>query len=139
MIQILVLYASKCNTRLKIRLKFLPGGGAMYIQMMRACGSAPFSQNMTIYGYHGIVPMSSLLFINIVLRFFAYFLVKVLFCLNNNFTFSVYFECFCFVSVQSKHRNTLFRYRTETTETNLLFRIDSKLVSVPVSVVSNRN
>jgi type IV secretory pathway VirB3-like protein len=43
---------------------------------------------------------------------------------------------FCFVSVEPKHRNTLFRYRTET---NSLFRIVSKLVSVPVSVVSNRN
>ena len=27
-----------------------------------------------------------------------------------------------FVSVQSKHRNSLFRYRRETTETNILFR-----------------
>ncbi len=41
-----------------------------------------------------------------------------------------------FVSVQSKHRNSLFRYRTETTETKVLFRIVPKLVSVPVSVVS---
>jgi hypothetical protein len=44
-----------------------------------------------------------------------------------------------FVSVQSKHRNCLFRYRSETTETNVLFRIVPKIVSVPVSVVSNRN
>jgi hypothetical protein len=44
-----------------------------------------------------------------------------------------------FVSVQSKHRNSLFRYRSETTETNILFRIVPKLVSVLVSVVSNRN
>jgi hypothetical protein len=44
-----------------------------------------------------------------------------------------------FVSVQSKHRNSLFRYRSETTETNVLFRIVPKLVLVPVSVVSNRN
>ncbi len=44
-----------------------------------------------------------------------------------------------FVSVQFKHRNSLFRYRSETTETNVLFRIVPKLVSVPVSVVSNRN
>ncbi len=36
-----------------------------------------------------------------------------------------------FVSVQSKHRNSLFRYRSEATETNILFRIVSKLVSVP--------
>jgi hypothetical protein len=43
------------------------------------------------------------------------------------------------VSVQSKHRNSLFRYRSETTETKVLFRIVPKLVSVPVSVVSNRN
>jgi hypothetical protein len=42
-------------------------------------------------------------------------------------------------SVQSKHRNALFRYRSETTETKVLFRIVPKLVSVPVSVVSNRN
>ncbi len=35
--------------------------------------------------------------------------------------------------------NSLFRYRSETTETNVLFRIVPKLVSVPVSVVSNRN
>jgi hypothetical protein len=41
-----------------------------------------------------------------------------------------------FVSVQSKHRNSLFWYRRETTETNVLFRIVLKLVSVPVSVVS---
>jgi hypothetical protein len=40
-----------------------------------------------------------------------------------------------FVSVQSKHRKSLFRYRSETTKTNVLFRIVSKLVSV----VSNRN
>ncbi len=33
----------------------------------------------------------------------------------------------------------LFRYRGETTETNVLFRIVPKLVSVPVSVVSNQN
>ncbi len=44
-----------------------------------------------------------------------------------------------FVSVQSKHRNSLFRYRNETTGTNVLFRIVPKLVSVPVSVVSNGN
>jgi hypothetical protein len=44
-----------------------------------------------------------------------------------------------FVSVLSEHRNSLFRYRSETTETNVLFRIVPKLVSVPVSVVSNRN
>jgi hypothetical protein len=44
-----------------------------------------------------------------------------------------------FVSVQSKHRNSLFRYESETTETNVLFRIVPKQVSVPVSVVSNRN
>ncbi len=44
-----------------------------------------------------------------------------------------------FVSVQSKHRNSLFRYRTETTETNVLFRIVLKLVLVPVLVVPNRN
>ncbi len=46
---------------------------------------------------------------------------------------------FLFVSVQSKHRNSLFWYRSETTETNVLFRIVPKLVSVPVSVVSNQN
>ncbi len=44
-----------------------------------------------------------------------------------------------FVSVQSKHRNSLFRYRSETTETNVLFRIVPKQVSVPFLVVSNRN
>jgi hypothetical protein len=38
-----------------------------------------------------------------------------------------------FVSVQSKHRNCLFWYRSETTETNILFRIVPKLVSVSVS------
>ncbi len=41
-----------------------------------------------------------------------------------------------FVSVQSKHLNSLFRYRTET---NVLFGIVPKLVLVPVLVVSNRN
>ncbi len=41
-----------------------------------------------------------------------------------------------FVSVQSKHRNSLFRYWTEP---NVLFRIVPKLVSVRVSAVSNRN
>ncbi len=46
---------------------------------------------------------------------------------------------FLFVSVQSKHRNSLFRYRSESTETIVFFRIVLKLVSVPVSVVSNRN
>ncbi len=44
-----------------------------------------------------------------------------------------------FVSVHSKHRNSVFRHRSETTETNVLFRIVPKLISVPVSVVSNRN
>jgi hypothetical protein len=44
-----------------------------------------------------------------------------------------------FVSVESKQRNSLLRYRSETTETNILFWIVQKLVSVPVSVVSNRN
>jgi hypothetical protein len=44
-----------------------------------------------------------------------------------------------FVLVVSKHRNSLFRYYSETTETNILFRIVPKLVSVPVSVVSIRN
>jgi hypothetical protein len=44
-----------------------------------------------------------------------------------------------FVSVQSKHWNSLFRYRSETTETNILFWIVPKLVSVPVSVLLNRN
>jgi hypothetical protein len=62
------------------------------------------------------------------------------FILFTNFmSFSVCFGSFFIVSVQSKHRNTLFRYRIETTETNVLFRIVSKLVSVPFSVVSNRN
>ncbi len=40
-----------------------------------------------------------------------------------------------FVSVVSKHQNSLFRYWSETTETNVLFRIVPKLVSV----VSIRN
>ncbi len=35
-----------------------------------------------------------------------------------------------FVSVVSKHRNSLFRYYSETTKTNILFRIVPKLVSV---------
>jgi hypothetical protein len=37
-----------------------------------------------------------------------------------------------FVSVQSKHPNSLFLYRIETTETNILFRIVPKLASVTV-------
>jgi hypothetical protein len=49
------------------------------------------------------------------------------------------FGCSSVFSVQSKHRKSLLRYRTETTETNLLFRIVPKVVSVPVSVVSNLN
>jgi hypothetical protein len=36
---------------------------------------------------------------------------------------------FLFVLVQSKHRKSLFRYRSETTKTNVLFRIVPKLVS----------
>jgi hypothetical protein len=44
-----------------------------------------------------------------------------------------------FVLVQFKHRNSLFRYRSETSETNILFWIVQKLVLVPVSVVLNRN
>ncbi len=44
-----------------------------------------------------------------------------------------------FVSVQSKYLNSLFRDRTETTETKLLFQIVPKLVLVTVLVVSNRN
>jgi hypothetical protein len=43
---------------------------------------------------------------------------------------------FSFVSVMSKRRNKLFRYRSETSETNVLFRIVPKLVSVPFSVIS---
>jgi len=46
---------------------------------------------------------------------------------------------FLFVSVQSKHLNSMCRYRSETTETNVFFWIVQKLVSVPVSVVSHRN
>ncbi len=42
-----------------------------------------------------------------------------------------------FVSV--KHWNSLFWYRTETTETKVLFRIVPKLVSVTVLVVLNWN
>ncbi len=65
----------------------------------------------------------------------------------NVFLFFVFYISVCFVvsvdllfvSVQSKHRNSLFGYRSETTERNVLFRIVPKLVSVPVSVVSNRN
>ncbi len=44
-----------------------------------------------------------------------------------------------FVSVQAKRRNSLFRYKSETTKTNVLFWIVPKLVTVQVSVVSNRN
>jgi hypothetical protein len=44
-----------------------------------------------------------------------------------------------FVSVQSKHQNSLCWYRTETIEKNILFWIVLKLVSVPVSVVWNQN
>ncbi len=44
-----------------------------------------------------------------------------------------------FVMVQSKHQNSLFRYRSETTETNVLFQIVPKLVSVQVSVALNWN
>ncbi len=43
---------------------------------------------------------------------------------------------FLFVLVEFKHRNSLFLYRTDTNETNVLFQIVPKLVSVPVSVVS---
>ncbi len=43
--------------------------------------------------------------------------------------------CSSVCSVQLKHRNSLFQYRSETIETNILFRIVLKLVSV----VSNRN
>jgi hypothetical protein len=49
------------------------------------------------------------------------------------------FGLFSVCLVQSKHRNSLFLYGNEKTETNVLFRIVPKLVSVPVSVVSNRN
>ncbi len=66
--------------------------------------------------------------------------------LKEYFSYCFHFSLFRFVSVdllivsvQSKHRNSLFRYRSETTETNVLFRIGPKPVSVPVSVVSNRN
>jgi hypothetical protein len=43
---------------------------------------------------------------------------------------------FCLFRFNRNNRNSLFRYRSETTETNVLFRIVPKLVSVPVSVVS---
>jgi hypothetical protein len=64
-------------------------------------------------------------------------------------------NCFCcssVVSVQSRHRNSLFRYISETTETNVLFRIvpigsslcccQSKLVSkdtLPASKTAMNN
>ncbi len=38
-----------------------------------------------------------------------------------------------FVSVQSKHRNSLFRYRSETTETNVLFRFQFRLLRIATS------
>jgi hypothetical protein len=50
--------------------------------------------------------------------------------------FSACFGWFRFVSVNfglTEKPNSLFRYRSETTETNVLFRIVPKLVSVPVS------
>jgi hypothetical protein len=37
-----------------------------------------------------------------------------------------------FVLVQSKHRNSLFRYRTEITKTNVLFRIVPILALIPI-------
>jgi hypothetical protein len=49
------------------------------------------------------------------------------------------FVALLFVSVQLKHRNSLFQYRSETTETNILFQKVPKLVLVPVSVVLNQN
>jgi hypothetical protein len=55
------------------------------------------------------------------------------------FSYCFHFSLFRFVSVQSNHRNSMFRYRSETTETNILFQIVPKPVLVPVSVVSNRN
>jgi hypothetical protein len=59
-----------------------------------------------------------------------------------NDSFNTFFGLFrlfyvCIGSIETP--NILFRYLTETTETNVLFQIVSKLVSVPVSVVSNRN
>ncbi len=43
------------------------------------------------------------------------------------------------VLITSKHWNKLLLYLSITTETNVLFRIVSKLVSVPVKVISKRN
>jgi hypothetical protein len=45
---------------------------------------------------------------------------------------------FLMVSVQLKHRNSLFRYRIDTTETNVLFLIVPKLVSVPVQLFRSK-
>ncbi len=59
---------------------------------------------------------------------------------TKNPTFSVKNNKICSLSNcfgLSPHQN--FRYRSETTETNVLFRLVPKLVSVPVLVVSNRN
>ncbi len=49
-----------------------------------------------------------------------------------------YFGCssVCFGSFKTP--NSLFRNRSKTNKTNVLFRIVPKLVSVPISVVSNR-
>ncbi len=47
-------------------------------------------------------------------------------------SFRIVFCC----SAMSKHRKSLFRYWSKTTETNVLFRIVPTLVSVPVSVIS---
>jgi hypothetical protein len=51
---------------------------------------------------------------------------------------AVCFDLFRFVSVKSKHRNSVFD-RNETFKTNVLFQIVPKLVSPRVSVVSKRN
>jgi hypothetical protein len=49
--------------------------------------------------------------------------------------FSVWFDLFRFILVQSKHQNSVFQYTSETFKTNILFQIVQKLVLV----VSNRN
>jgi hypothetical protein len=56
---------------------------------------------------------------------------------QNMLHFKLFRLLFCLFRFNRNIQKSLIRYRSETTETNVLFRIMPKLVSVPVSIVLN--
>ncbi len=90
--------------------------------------------HVTTFGLHETPQQAFTKFRNLCSGILSYFIFSYLILIQ----FWSHFTHFCLfrfvsvdlllVSVQSKHRNLLFRYRSETTETKVLFRIVPKLV-----------